>query len=255
MTQSVVEHVVVVAVDPEFQAVYERLQNRQWLVDEKERQCREVIGTWGGKTVQLLQSGLGPVTFARNFGASSLKAHRVSLLGICGALREGLGCGDIVGATEVIDEALGARWGRVNSDSLPMTDTAFGAPVMINGSFLCMNRIVETPADKLKLGIQWKCDVVDMESFPYVQRCFELGVHGQVLKVVSDDVTQNLPPVNRARLNNGEYDLKALSQIWKKQSVDASRAARENLYLSLENLLSVFESSYLGQNSGSRWVC
>jgi hypothetical protein len=80
-----------------------------------------------------------------------------------------------------------------------------------------------------------------MESFAFAEGCKATGVEPRVQKVVSDDVTQELPPLNLARRADGEYDLASMAKIWKVRTSEQARAARENLYLSLTALADFYE--------------
>ncbi|MBX9769132.1 MAG: hypothetical protein K2X47_17790, partial [Bdellovibrionales bacterium] len=257
MIEDAVDHVVVVAVGPEFQAVYDRLPDRKWMVDEMNRQHREVLGRWNGKMVQLLLCGLGPVTFARNFSGTVIRSPRVSLIGVCGALRGGLTRGDILQAQHVIEEKTGAvvlAGAEVASSAVEQGFPERAEGVVV-GSYLCVDSVAETADEKARLGARWKCDAVDMESYPFLKRCSQLGLRAQVLKAISDDVSQSLPPLNQARLSSGDYDLTAMGKVWKMWTSEQTRQARENLFLSLGKLLSLFEESHLGQDTGREWSC
>lgn len=235
-------HTIVTATGPEFQAVYDRMGSRKWIRDDSRGQCRDVRGYWGSARVQLLQCGLGPVTFARNFQQSEVMANHVSMIGSCGALRVGLEAANVMLATHVTDAVSGERIALappvVRGDSAEGTTGG-----VVSAQFLCSPRIAETEPVKRDLGRRWGCDVVDMESAPFVKQALRLDVRYLILKAVSDDVSEELPPLNRACMDNGEFDLQSMARIWK--GWEKSGSVRENLETSLGAVVEVFESAFL----------
>ncbi len=231
---------IVTATGPEFQAVFDQLEKKEWICDDPANQFRDVRGFWRTARVQLLQCGLGPVTFGRNFERSEIKGSRVSMIGICGALRDGLKTADVMLATHVTDQRSGELLVLPESDRGGTEGFIHGA---LMAQFLCFPQLAETENEKRNLGLRWGCDVVDMESAPFVKHCRALGVQCMVLKSVSDDVSHDLPPLNRARRDSGDFDLPAMAHIWK--NWEKAGSLRENLYVSLRSVLRVFETQFL----------
>lgn len=235
--------VIVTAVAPEFQVVYDQLSERKWNLDKPEFQLRDVSGAWHGRPVRLLQCGIGPVTFSRNWDQAAdqiAKVHagqkvHVTLIGVCGALREGIAGGEIFVGSHFLDGRDGRKFPHGSPRELQ------GAKGVSHGHYLCLDRVAETEEEKRGLGTEWSADVVDMESFCFADKCRWVGFDYQVIKVVSDDISQPLPPVNQARRTSGEYDLAAMAKIWKTWSPEKSRISRESLYSSLEILMKYCE--------------
>jgi uridine phosphorylase len=109
--------------------------------------------------------------------------------GFGGALQPGYSVGDIILATDVINEE-GARW-RV---SWP-THVSDGAQARLSrNSVLTASQIIGTPEEKRRLGSLHNAVAVDMESTIVAQHCDKHGVPFGCVKVISDDVDTALSP-------------------------------------------------------------
>jgi adenosylhomocysteine nucleosidase len=100
--------------------------------------------------------------------------------GYAGALRPGLHVGDVILASEVIDES-GRMW-----------PTAW--PAKRRGRVLTCARMIGDPEQKRDLGTKHAADAVDMESAALAEVCREKGVQFACVRAVSDDVATPLSP-------------------------------------------------------------
>jgi adenosylhomocysteine nucleosidase len=111
---------------------------------------------------------------------ASATPQLVIAAGYAGALRPGLHVGDVVIASEVIDES-GRTW--------PTT-----WPAERRGRVLTCSRMIGDPEQKRELGTRHFADAVDMESAALAEVCRGKGIPFACVRAVSDDVTTALSP-------------------------------------------------------------
>jgi adenosylhomocysteine nucleosidase len=102
------------------------------------------------------------------------------MAGFCGALRSGLAVGDVVTASEVIDER-GGRWACQNIGQPP-------------ARLLTATALVASPFEKHRLASRHHADIVDMESAVVAAVCHARGVPFLAVRAVSDAADTSLSP-------------------------------------------------------------
>ena len=159
-------------------------------------------------SVLTVESGVGPerarraVEWALGQPSREGVPYRPKLVlavGYGGALTGERRVGDLVLATEVVDEA-----GRVWPVSWP-GELPGGAwkPPLHRGRVLTLNRLVAGPEEKAHWGEKSGAAVVDMESAEVARVCLRHGVPFGCLRAVSDDVQTPLDPRVAACLAGG----------------------------------------------------
>jgi len=137
----------------------------------------------------LLQMGMGPQR--ADFGCRQLIADHqprwVVSAGFSGALQPGLQLGDIVVATATSDP----NGGVLEIDLQMPADPAQGLHV---GRLLTIDHVARSIAEKTALGADTGALAVDMETHALAQVCRELRVPFLAVRVISDDLTSELPP-------------------------------------------------------------
>jgi adenosylhomocysteine nucleosidase len=159
-------------------------------------------------TVLVAQTGVGPERTARALDWLLGKPRLVNVpyrpklvlsAGFAGALQPGLLVGDLVLATEVVDEN-GKAW----PCTWPATELrGRWEPPLRRGRLLTAAKIIEAPAVKRALGQKFDALAVDMESAAVAERCSREGVPFGCLRTVSDDVDTALSPRLAALLTGG----------------------------------------------------
>ena len=104
--------------------------------------------------------------------------------GFAGALREEHRVGDIVLATEVCQPE-GLSWPVTWPQELPPGEWR---PPLHRGRLLTVPRLVESPADKEKLGREYHAVAADMESAIVARHCSQRGIPFGCIRAISDDL-------------------------------------------------------------------
>lgn len=146
-------------------------------------------GLFGEIRVAFAQSGIGP-DLARRATKALIDGHSpawVVSAGFSGALVPGMKIGDIVVGNSIVDTA-GAE---LTIDLTMQANPASGLHV---GRLLTVDRMVRTAAEKKALGEQHSAIAIDMESLAVAQVCREAKIRFLAVRVVSDDLSADLPP-------------------------------------------------------------
>jgi adenosylhomocysteine nucleosidase len=150
-------------------------------------------------TVLVLETGLGAARVERALdwllGNPALEnvPYRPKLLlsaGFSGALQEAFRVGDVLLATEVVDEA-GNRWPATWPGELPGGEWR---PPLHRGRLLSVSRLVGSPDEKRALGQRHEAAAVDMETAALARSCSRFGVPFGCVRAVSDEVQTALSP-------------------------------------------------------------
>jgi adenosylhomocysteine nucleosidase len=125
--------------------------------------------------------------------------------GFSGALSPEQRVGDLVLATEVVDE-LGHHWPARH-------DFACKDPKITLGRVLSAREMVSDPCEKQRLGQQYDAIAVDMESAVAARLCHEHDVPFLCLRVISDDRKTALSPHLVRLLQRGRISLPRLTAM------------------------------------------
>jgi nucleoside phosphorylase len=161
------------------------------------------------QTVLMLETGVGATAMetalhwclsSPRFGDVPYRPRFVFSLGFSGALQPQQRVGDLVLATEIVDEE-GHRWPARNSTDLASSEISLGR-------LLTVAELVGDPRDKERLGQQFQALAVDMESGVAARICHEQSVPFACLRVISDEVSTPLSPqlldcLRRGRVSSG----------------------------------------------------
>jgi adenosylhomocysteine nucleosidase len=146
-------------------------------------------GRYDQVRVAVVESGLG---FARSRRATQalLDAHTppwVLSCGYSGALRPEMRVGDIVVADSIVD-----AHGQELSVDLHMPTE--GRKGLHRGRFVTADEMIRTSREKQELAERHQAIAVDMESLAVAQVCRERGTPFLAVRVISDDLSADLPP-------------------------------------------------------------
>lgn len=146
-------------------------------------------GRYDGIRIVVVESGAGMVR-AERAARALLAVHSpawVLSCGFAGALQPQLKVGDIVAATDLVDD----NGHDLKIDLGMASDPARHLHV---GRIATVGKIVRTVADKHALAERTGGLAVDMETFAVAQVCQELQRKFLAFRVISDDLSTDLPP-------------------------------------------------------------
>jgi adenosylhomocysteine nucleosidase len=127
--------------------------------------------------------------------------------GFSGALQEGLGVGDLVLATEVVNAA-GKLWSTTWPGELPPGEWR---PPLRRGRVLSVPAVVSSPGEKQELGRRHGALAVDMESAAVAARCSQAAIPFGCCRAISDDVVTSLPSQLSSTIASGHVSLARLA--------------------------------------------
>jgi adenosylhomocysteine nucleosidase len=163
--------------------------------------CRAQFRGLPSQTVLMLETGLGAAAMETAlrwclnspcFGEVPYRPRFILSAGFSGALRPEQKVGDLVLATDVIDQS-GNCWPAVPPPALPC----------LHGRLLTATELVGDPQEKLRLGQATGAVAVDMESAVVARLCHEHKVPFACLRVISDDLSTPLSSHLLALLRRG----------------------------------------------------
>lgn len=183
--------------------------------------CRaEIRGTQGtnatrsDQKVLMLETGVGMTAMETalrwclrepRLGAVPYRPSLVLCVGFSGALRPEQRVGDLVLATEVVDEP-GHRWPALHAFATKDPKISFGR-------VLTMRELVSDPREKQRLGQLHQAVAVDMESAAAARLCQEHEVPFACLRVISDDRNTALSPQLVKLLRRGRVSVPRLTTM------------------------------------------
>jgi adenosylhomocysteine nucleosidase len=175
------------------------------------------------KPVQIHVTGVGRHRTRIALDQILSKSHstsRIIAAGFCGALQAHLKVGDVVIASEVVDES-GRVW-AIAEDLNHIERTKH--------RLLTVNHLIAKATEKQRLGKLHTADVVDMESATIAETCSGRGVPFLIVRAVSDTVDTELSPELVRLLSGGNASiLKACRALVRKPSLlgEFRRLARD----------------------------
>ncbi len=172
-------------------------------------------GRYDDIRLAVVQAGMGFAN-ARRATLALLEAHTPSWViscGFSGALREGMRVGDIVLANGIVDthgQSLKLEVGMA-------ADPDNGLHV---GRLLTADEMIRTADEKRELGEKHNAIAVDMESLAVAQICKETNTKFMAVRVISDDLSGDLPPEVLSILgSSGSMRVgAAVTSLWKRPS-------------------------------------
>jgi nucleoside phosphorylase len=142
------------------------------------------------------------------------------IVGLCGALRD-LGVGDVAIYRRIagfddatLDDALAARLTAL----LPHAHRA---------DAYTTDHMVTTIGERRRLAARHDADVVDMEAAPLAVALAQRGVSCAMVRVVSDDASRNLPPLQEAIGPDGTLRPQRIALAFLRRPVAAYRFVRD----------------------------
>lgn len=157
--------------------------------------CRAQFRGTASQKLLMLETGVGEAAMKAalrwclrgpRFGDMVYRPRLLVSVGFSGALLPGQRVGDLVLATEIVDQR-GNQWPALHSDLLINPEIALGR-------VLTVPELVADPHEKARLGRQHEALAVDMESAAAARLCRQFNVPFACLRVISDDQSTALSP-------------------------------------------------------------
>jgi nucleoside phosphorylase len=123
------------------------------------------------------------------------KSRRVLMLGLCGSLSAHHRAGDVVIYRDCYDLQRNVRKIDGNFSDL-IAQRLILPPTTVTA--LTSDRIIYRAIEKLALSKTYEATVIDMESFVYLKELQLQNIKVAIVRVVSDDVTGNIPDLSNA---------------------------------------------------------
>lgn len=195
------------ASDMEFRILRSLLSDWQTVSD----QPLAGIGRCRENSVELYCLGMGPRNAAREI-ARILKQSEAAIFivsGFAGALSADVNVGDLIVYQECLWQENGQNETRYCSSALSSHLTVelkrTNLPVK-SGLALTMPRVVCGTNEKRRLGDSFQAIAVDMESYQIIDAVVAAGRAVAVVRVISDDLSRNLPDLNAGFGDNDEVN-------------------------------------------------
>jgi adenosylhomocysteine nucleosidase len=159
-------------------------------------------------TVLVLETGMGAAATDRALewllgapllGKVPYRPRVVVSAGFCGGLRSDLTVGDVVLATEVVDDR-GGKWPTPWPGDLP---PGRWEPALHRGRMLTVPAVVAAPREKRRLQETHDAVAVDMETAAAARWCQREGIPFGCVRAVSDAAEDGLSPGLAAALAGG----------------------------------------------------
>lgn len=214
---------LVTAVDIEFKTATALLDNPSFSKDYEFKIC---IGHTAKNLVTVLQCGMGGRGFAE-WLVDHLKLNNydaLTIAGLAGGLDDQLKTGDTViyrqclytradpgllpskekpfACDEIASIRCDDKWSELIFELLQKT----GGNVL-NGQGLTVDRIITEAGNKKLLGTRFNALAVDMESYDVLRICSDNGLAATAMRVISDEVSSDLPDFNFAAKENSGISL------------------------------------------------
>lgn len=160
-----------------------------------EREARIIAGP---KFITVIGGGDRNALQTRIRAALETGAHRILSIGICGGLSPSLRVGDCIVATEIVS---GDR--RFATDDAWTRDLLARLPGAHQGILAGSDSIVDDRTEKERLHRTTGAIAVDMESHVAAMIAQEQGLRFAAMRIVSDSLSQSLPPAALAAMSSG----------------------------------------------------
>ena len=150
--------------------------------------------------------------------------QRVLIMGLCGSLSQQYSVGDTV----LYQDCCNLNREYLNLE--PELTTTIHNKLSLNlVTGLTSDRPICLATQKRKLAQQYAVDAVDMEGYGYIKELQRQGISVAMLRVVSDDLTGNIPNLSSTIDENGNLKFLPLAIAFLRQPIAAIRLIKGSL--------------------------
>jgi purine-nucleoside phosphorylase len=164
-----------------------------------------------------------PQALINNSWASN-KSAKVLIMGLCGSLTKQYSIGDLV-----LYQNCGNLAGEKINLDLELTTKIQQKLALDLVTGLTSDRVIAQAREKLKLSHSYAATVVDMEGYEYIQQLQQQEVSVAMLRVVSDDLTGDIPNLSSAIDDSGNLKTIPMAIAFLKQPIAAMRLIKGSL--------------------------
>ena len=159
-----------------------------------------------------------------SYGEELAMAQNILLSGLCGSLSQDYSIGDIA----LYGNCRNIKNQQVNLDSALTTTIAQKLAVnLVTG--LTSDRLICQTREKLELSQAYPVSVLDMEGYDYIQELQQRQINVAMLRVVSDDLTGDIPNLSQAIDCQGKIKPMKIAIAFLKQPIAAMRLIHGSL--------------------------
>lgn len=177
--------------------------------------------------IQIITIPIGTKNLAQvltSYSKQLSQAKKVLMMGLCGSLKVAYQIGDGV----VVKSCQDLGNNQVNLDS-ELTNKIQDLLSVDLVAGLTSDRIITKAREKQKLSQQYPVSIVEMEGYNYIMQLQQQGLSVAMLRVVSDDLTGDIPDLSNAIDHQGNIKTMAMAIAFSKQPVAAMRLIRGSL--------------------------
>ena len=152
------------------------------------------------------------------------QAQSVLIMGLCGSLDPGY----VVGGTVLYKNCLNIDRQQVNLQ--PELTAAIQQKLSVDlVAGITSDRIIFQATEKSKLSQTYPASVVDMEGYEYIKEFQDRELAVAMLRVISDDLTGDIPDLSRAIDLDGNIKAVAMAIAFGQQPIAAIRLIKGSL--------------------------
>ena len=168
--------------------------------------------------------------------------QRVLIMGLCGSLSQQYSVGDTV----LYQDCCNLNREYLNLE--PELTTMIHHKLSLNlVTGLTRDRPICLATQKRKLAQEYAAEAVDMEGFGYIKELQRQGISVAMLRVVSDDLTGNIPNLTSAIDENGNLKSLSLAIVFLRQPIAAARLIKGSL-TGLQKLQQITAKLFISQS-------
>ncbi len=150
--------------------------------------------------------------------------QRVLILGLCGSLSQQYSVGDTVLYRDCCN--LNRQCLNLEPELTTMIHNKLSLNLVTG---LTSDRPICLATQKRKLAQQYAVEVVDMEGYSYIKELQRQGISVAMLRVVSDNLTGNIPNLSPAIDEDGNLKFLPLANVFLRQPIAAIRLIKGSL--------------------------
>ncbi|MEL6578505.1 MAG: phosphorylase [Cyanobacteria bacterium J06621_12] len=181
----------------------------------------------GQENVQIISIPIGVCQLNQvmaDYGSVIDNDKNILILGLCGSLTKAHCLGDLVLVPSCID----LSHNKIDLDAELTAEIQHQLDIK-TAIGLTSDRVITQAASKLDLAQQYAATIVEMEGYSYVQELQRRDKSVAMLRVVSDDLSGDLPNLNQAIDSQGNLQTLPMAIALLKQPLAAVRLIKGSL--------------------------
>ena len=180
-----------------------------------------------GSKIQVIAIPIGTKDVLQTLVNRSFKfttPQRVLIMGLCGSLSQQYSVGDTVLYQDCCN--LNRQYLNLEPELTTMIHNKLSLNLVTG---LTSDRPICLASHKRKLAQQYAAEAVDMEGYGYIKELQRQGISVAMLRVISDDLTGNIPNLSLAIDEDGNLKSLPLASAFLRQPIAAIRLIKGSL--------------------------